>query len=169
MNRADNGLKGESDVLDVLMTLPNEYFVFRGSRPTGSWDIDLVVVGPTGVFTIEVKSHIGKIGYDGNQLTINGREFREKDFLKQAISQAYGLREVLRKQLQRDIFITPYIVFSSQRAFVRLGQRPIKGVCVIRKDWLCEMLTRNTGTNFANTDTIVNALKSLLSVPRIGG
>jgi len=55
------GAVGERDVGRVLSRLPFGFHVFNGIRfPSG--DVDHVVVGPTGVFSIETKNYSGTIG-----------------------------------------------------------------------------------------------------------
>jgi len=50
---------------------------------TGRGNIDHILVGPKGVFTLEVKSHRGTVTFENGTLLRDGIEFK-KDFLKQA-------------------------------------------------------------------------------------
>jgi hypothetical protein len=117
--------------------------VFRGIKVRDYLDIDCTVVGPTGIFAIEVKGHRGLVGFNGQQLTRNSRLF-EKDFLLQAMSEAVGLRELIRSTAKVDVFVEPIIVFSDQYASVKLGPEKIKGCYVIGKAWLNELVERGT-------------------------
>jgi len=65
------GAVGERDVGRVLSRLPFGFHVFNGIRfPSG--DVDHVVVGPTGVFSIETKNYSGTIGVREDHLIRNG-------------------------------------------------------------------------------------------------
>jgi len=139
---AFRGLRGEDDICKLLQQLPDTYSVFRGLQFREHNDTDFVVVGPTGVFTIEVKSHRGVIGYDGHRLTNNHRSFREKNFLSQAMSEAMDVHAFLREKTGLEAFVVPAIVFSSPRARVHFGKERLKGVYVIQKDWLLPLLQK---------------------------
>lgn len=136
-----NGLAGESSVVALLKdALSDEYSIYCDVIIDPKFgNIDYVVIGPVGIFTIEVKSHKGEIGFDGQHLTKNGRQF-EKDFLKQAMGQAIHLHDFLLGKLNTDIFVKPVIVFSSY-AKIHFGFKNIKNVAVIQKHWLVKLLT----------------------------
>ncbi len=68
------GAKGELDVAAMLATLPASWSVFH-SLPIGTKgaDIDHLVIGPGGVFTINTKNHTGKgIWVAGQTLMVSG-------------------------------------------------------------------------------------------------
>jgi len=68
--RATRGLKGEQWVFEELSKLPSNYSVFRNIKVKEYLDVDLVVVGPTGVFAVEVKNVGGYITHeDGRRYT----------------------------------------------------------------------------------------------------
>jgi len=50
-----SGIIGEKKVAEELAVLPDDYHVFFNIKIRNKGDIDAVVVGPTGVFAIEVK------------------------------------------------------------------------------------------------------------------
>ncbi len=52
----DVGFNAERLIKNQLKKLPKEYAVFRNLHLPGTGDIDFVVVGPTGIFAVEVKS-----------------------------------------------------------------------------------------------------------------
>jgi len=137
--RLGGGIYGEAVVSRELRRLPDGYAVFRGLLVNEHQDIDCAVIGPNGVFAVEVKSHKGTIGFDGEQLTRNGRRF-EKDFFRETMSEAVGLRALLARAAKLDIFVEPVIVFSSTAAAVRLGPDKIKNCYVIGKDRLNELI-----------------------------
>lgn len=68
------GAKGELDVAAMLATLPASWSVFH-SLPIGKKgaDIDHLVIGPGGIFTINTKNHTGKgIWVAGQTLMVSG-------------------------------------------------------------------------------------------------
>lgn len=122
-----DGIFGEERVVKVLRQLPDEYTVFRNLQIRPKCDIDVVVIGPTGVYSLEVKSHIGRIGFDGQHLTHNGKPFPEKNVLQQTMGEAMDVHDYLAGNVNKDVFITPFIVFSSTHVGLRLGKEKIKG------------------------------------------
>lgn len=135
-----NGIKGENDIAVLLKdALSDEFTIFCDVIiDPRHGNIDYVVVGPTGIFTLEVKSHRGQINFDGQRLTRNNLPL-EKDFLHQAMGQAISLHGFLQQKLGADIFVKPVIVFSSY-AQMHFGMTPVKNVLVIQKHWLTKLL-----------------------------
>lgn len=134
------GGHGELDVAGVLDELPSEYEVLGDVNLKNRGNIDYVVIGPSGVWTIEVKSHSGRIGFVNGKLVRQGRSLNS-DFIKQAHAQMYAVKDRIRDRLGREMFVQPIIVFSSQKARLRFGLRKQKGVYVIGKTWLADLLT----------------------------
>lgn len=132
------GKRGEGAIWYELKTLSDEYCVFQDIKMDGGGNIDFVVLGPTGLFAIEVKSHSGEVSFNGRELEINGRPF-EKDILKQAKGEALFINNYLKNKLQRDIFVQPVGVLSGN-ATMHFGLKPVNGVYVIQKSFLHELL-----------------------------
>ena len=103
------GLLGEQSVQKILEVLPNSYKVISNVvLPGKSSNIDFVVIGPNVVLAIEVKSHAGRISYDGQQLLRYGRKL-EKDFLRQTNREASDLYNYLKSL---NIEIPPASIMS---------------------------------------------------------
>ena len=163
---ADNGLRGEKNIYFELNKLPDTYSVFHGPRLNGNkWDIDFIVAGPTGIFTVEVKSHKGKIDFNGEELIHNGSLFKEKDILKQALSEAMELHGYVLDKTGQDIFVSPVIVFSDSRAFVKLGLKKIKNVQVIQREWLLKLITEQPNTDVLTINKAKSAIELLFNNP----
>lgn len=134
------GLIGEESVEEILKSLPDSYVVFANVvLPDKQSNIDFVVVGPNGISTVEVKSHKGRISFDGQQLLRNGRRF-EHNFLWQAKKEAQELCYFLRNSGLDIPFIDPLLVFSNRFASVRFGKKTQDGVLVIGAKWLLECI-----------------------------
>ncbi len=124
------GEKGERDIKNILKKLPKSYIYLQNINLAKRGNIDFVLAGPTGIMTIEVKSHAGIITFDGRELKRDGKPL-EKDFLGQAWSEKCLVRDALKQGLGRNFEVQPIIVFSNQNAEIKLGQNPINGVYVM--------------------------------------
>ncbi len=141
-SRAENGLGGEKIILRELSRLSDEYVIFHGLQFRENCDVDFIVIGPTGIYAIDAKSHKGRIGYDGEQLTRDGHRL-EKNILSQIMSEAMDVHAFLLSELEKDYFVKPIIVFSSPWARVRFGNTDVKNVRVIGKKWLRKTIIEN--------------------------
>ena len=132
------GQRGEGAIWYELKALPDEYCVFQDIKMNGGGNIDFVVLGQTGLFAIEVKSHSGEVTFNGRELEVNNRPF-EKDILKQAKGEALFVNNYLKNKLQRDIFVQPVGVLSGN-ATMHFGLKPVNGVYVIQKNFLQKLM-----------------------------
>lgn len=146
-NNFASGYIGESDIDQEIRKIGKDFLYISEGFDTGKGNIDKIVVGPTGVWTLEVKSHPGNITFDGQKLLRNGSEL-EKDFLKQAYAEAKTLQENIRAGLGLEIPVQSAVIFS--RARLRLGLGKYMGVYVIHKAWLSKLLTE---THIHNLDS----------------
>lgn len=136
-----DGMYGEDRIVKVLRLLPDQYTIFRNVRIQDHNDIDLIILGPTGIYAIEVKSHVGKISVTGDQLLHNGHAFPEKDPMSQVLSEAISLRQLLKEKTDRDYYVQPVIVFSSNHVSIRLGMKKYRNVFIVQRQWLVNLLT----------------------------
>lgn len=122
---------GGEEKLDIyFQKFSDEYIVFRDLKiPPNKWNIDFAVLGPTGLFMVEAKSHNGFITYDGKILLKNGRKF-EKNILGIAKSSAYELSEYIEKNLDKKFYVRPVVVFSNIPR-LSFGSDPVEGVYVV--------------------------------------
>lgn len=110
------GLDGEKAVGQYLERLREiGYQVFHDVVGTG-FNVDHVVIGPAGAFTIETKtfskrsSPDAKVTFDGERIVVDGRE-PDRDPVVQAKAQARWLREFLAESTGRKFAVRPVIVF----------------------------------------------------------
>ena len=141
LGKWQRGSEAEKEVEDVSYELPENFIILRNIVPGRIGNIDEVIVGPTGIWVVEVKSHTGKITFDGRELRRDNELF-EKDFLKQVWKEVYALGDILKNELKKDFFIQPVICFSDSDAELHFGLKPIKGVYVIGLDWLKKLILR---------------------------
>ncbi len=156
-----SGHVGENDAEKVLKKLPNAYTVFRdvmiGEK---KGNIDYVVVGPNGVFMVEVKNHVGKIGFNGNELTRNGRPIPEKNLLKQAVGQALAVRGYLQRETGASPYVTAILLFTNPSVNLGLGTAPVDHVFVTTSGLVRHLIESTSGSlNQSQIDGINAAMR----------
>ena len=128
------GAVGERGVGQVLSCLPSGFHVFNGIRfPSG--DVDHVVVGPTGVFSIETKNYSGTIGVREDHLIRNG-ELLAHDPIRQSRLEARYVSS-LTGQPPGALQVVPVVVFA--RAKVRV-HGTVGGVVVVGAESLLDAI-----------------------------
>lgn len=103
------GALGEIVVAERLERLGPDWRVIN-AVPVGAAgsDIDHVVVGPAGVFTINTKAHANKrVWAAGNALRINGFQ---QGYLRSSLHEAQRASRLLTSAVGRQIDVTPLIV-----------------------------------------------------------
>lgn len=141
IDRAARGASGEEKVAAILDNLPDGYTIFH-DLPCPVGNIDHIVVGPTGVFVIETKSHKGTLTVSPQgELRRNGRPL-EKDVVNQVWRQTFWLKRTLQTRLGETVFIHPLLVFVN--GFIRV-YHPVNGVEVLSGKWLLRAILNKTG------------------------
>lgn len=156
------GQRGEGTIWYELKALPDEYCVFQDIKMDSGGNIVFVVLGQTGLFAIEVKSHSGEVSFNGRELEVNNRPF-ERDILRQAKGEALFLNNYLKNKLHRDIFVQPVGVLSGN-ATMHFGLKPVSGVYIIQKNYLQKLITASP-QRFSTEEIsrIKNELKTLVT------
>lgn len=164
-NKFYRGWAGELDIKHVLQNLPDNFIVFQDVNfPEKRGNIDFVVVGPTGIFTVEAKSHMGNIGFNGYELTLNGRIFPEKNILKQSLSEALRLREFIKQKTDKEVFVKASLVFSKGYG-MRFGLKPIDSVYVIGKDFLLSLIRSHPNYQYPlPQELLIEKLRTLVKI-----
>lgn len=93
VRKAKRGEVAERSVARELERLDDRFHVIHDVI-VGPGNIDHVVIGPSGLFIVETKSHPGLVTFNGERLLHSGRPF-EKDFLAQAYAESMSLKEYL--------------------------------------------------------------------------
>ena len=113
LRQASQGEKAVGQYLDVLVE--KGYRTFHDVIGNG-FNIDHVLVGPTGVFTIETKT-ISKpikgqceISYDGEKIAVNGLT-PDRNPIIQAKAQAHWLRDFIEQAIGRKLKIRPVVLY----------------------------------------------------------
>lgn len=116
LKQLKQGIEGEKAVGQFLERLrENGYQVFHDL--TGDdFNVDHVIIGPAGVFTIETKTISKpvrgdvKIMFDGETIQINGH-MMERNPVRQAKAQASWLKKILQESTGREYKVRPVVVF----------------------------------------------------------
>lgn len=137
-------MQGAGGELGVRLTLRglDDRFRVLGSVVIGNkGDMDFVVVGPTGVWVIEVKSHKGRIRVEDGRLLRDNRPF-DKDFLRQVWGATYALKDALKRRFPKQLHIQPVVVFSSPYAKLGVELNKADNAYVIGLDQLIRLVER---------------------------
>ena len=81
-----------------------------------SFNVDHIVVGPTGLFAIETKTHSKpmkgacNVKYDGDKITVNGAT-PDRDPIVQAKAEARWVSDLLEQSTGRRFFVQPIVLY----------------------------------------------------------
>lgn len=109
-------LKGEKAVGQYLERLREQGYQVFHDVIGSSFNVDHVIVGPAGIFTIETKTISkrpgpdAKVVFDGDRVLVDGFE-PDRDPVIQAKAQATWLRQLLFESTGRKLLVRPVIVF----------------------------------------------------------
>jgi hypothetical protein len=114
------GMHGEMEVAQILDALREDrYRIFhdipcQGETTGAPFNIDHVLIGPTGVYALETKTRSKRpddtVEYDGQRIRVAGHT-PDRDPLAQARRNAKTLRAILKDQSGRDIPVRPVVLF----------------------------------------------------------
>lgn len=114
------GAIGERDVARALDALGPEFTVLH-AVPVGkrSTDIDHIVVGPTGVFSINTKNHSGQsVWAGGRTLTVNGQRTQH---MHRAVAEGERATALLSAAAGGPILVQPVLVVAAAK--LRFGDK----------------------------------------------
>ena len=111
------GLKGERAIGQFLQSelLPRNYYVIHDICVNDA-NVDHAVIGPCGVFAIEVKTHSKpergqtRISYDGKRILVNGFP-PDRDPLIQARAEAKSIQQILEDYTGRKVAVRPVVLY----------------------------------------------------------
>ncbi|HSL91052.1 MAG TPA: NERD domain-containing protein [Candidatus Limnocylindrales bacterium] len=129
---------GES-VGDLLDGLPAGFFLLNDlSYDNGI--IDHILVGPKGIFTMKIQSHIGSVVVLGDQIFRNGRSLdADRDLIRQSREVCGALQELLGRRGITLLKPRPLIVFMKAVVGVH---GTIHGVDVVQRNTLPDFMNK---------------------------
>jgi hypothetical protein len=110
------GREGERAVGQFLERMRGRGFRVFHDIKVEKGNIDHVLVGPEGVYTIETKTRsfpqygTPKVIYDGEQVMVDGWK-PDRDCVAQSKSQAYQLHQLIVASANRKVWVQPIVVF----------------------------------------------------------
>lgn len=122
--------------------------------PANGFNVDHVVIGPTGVFAIETKTHskptkgASSVKYDGESVLVNGFK-PDRDPVVQAKAQAHWLFDLLENSTGRRAFVQPVVLYPGW--FVE-PQPPGVEVWVLNEKALPTFIGNAHGCQLSNED-----------------
>lgn len=134
------GRIGEKEIFQELGKLPEDYAIFSDITVRRPYNIDFVVLGPSGIFVVEAKNYKGSIGRENGKVTVNGYFPKEKNFNNQAYAEKKALEAYFLKHSERSFQVFPIIAFSDDKTDVQLSPDPDKGVSVLHKKDLVDFI-----------------------------
>ena len=138
------GRDGEKAVGQFLESLRERGYRVFHDVVGGNFNLDHVLIGPAGVFTVETKTHSkpggdARVTFDGETIRIAGFE-PDRDPVVQAKAQASWLRELLSESTGRRFEVKSVIVYPGW--FVNEGDAKRNAVWVLEPKRLPTFLER---------------------------
>src|SRR5438477_4268030 len=136
------GAYGEEEVARRLDKLPDGWCVLH-AIPVGEKgsDIDHVIIGPGGVFTLNTKNHSrGKVWVAQNSFLVNGQK---TDYLRNSRYEAKRAAKLLSAACTFNVTVTPIIVVMASSLNVKA--KP-EGVEVVARKQIVKWLSRRPVT-----------------------
>lgn len=102
------GALGEIEVGQILDELPGWTVLHAVPVGTAGSDIDHVLIGPAGVFTVNTKNHSGqKIWVAGSRFLVNGQK---QDHVRNSLHEARRAGKLLGARVGYPVEVTPLVV-----------------------------------------------------------
>jgi hypothetical protein len=159
----EDGAEGERSIIPYLRALPDTYTVISDLDFADSYgNIDHLVIGPTGVFAIDVKNWRGTVAADGKgELLCNGRP-TDKPQVRAFTARTMDLKERLRALARLDPYVQCLFVFPHTRVEAKWGTTG-PAIC-LRIEQTADYITKNRPKSpiaTADLARLVSAAKAL--------
>ena len=137
-----SGLEGEEMTADIISAFPDSFYGFQNVKITyegKTSEIDMIVVGPTGVFIIETKNMTGTIigDYEDQEWVhkkqVNGVTQSKKFYspVKQVGTHVYRLANYL-KDNGCSVYVASLVFFENKDADVQISGMPAQTLVLDR-------------------------------------
>ena len=145
------GALGELLTTEILKSLPDSYVVISDvTKKLGN--IDQVVVGPTGVYVIDVKNWKGTVKADGKgEVLLNGKR-PDKAAIKNMLGAVMDFQNKLKALTENDYFVRGLLVFPS--AYVEADFGSTRHIHCLRDDRRVDYIQNKTFTQSMSSDDI---------------
>ena len=136
VERFFKGARGEEKVAGVLARLPDGYHVFNDFK-AGNAHVDHVVLGPTGVFSVETKCWAGEVTVEEGNVLVNGR-LPSRDPVPQAVKECEQVRGSFAAVGWKGK-VVPFLVFASDN--FRASAIEVGGAVVMNSSGIVKAIT----------------------------
>jgi len=127
------------DIGDLLDGLPVGFFVLHRFR-CGTGVIDYILVGPKGLFVVNIQSHTGTVMVLGGQIFRNKRSLEmDRELLSDVRAECSSLQQLLSQRRITELKPMPLIVFLNA---VVAAHGTINGVEVLQRNALPAFMNR---------------------------
>ena len=159
----EDGADGEKEIIPYLKQLPDTFTVVCDLDFADSYgNIDHLIIGPTGIFSIDVKNWKGTVIADGKgELLVNGRP-TDKRHIRNFTARTMDLRSRLDALTKLDPFIQCVFVFPHTHLQAKWGSTGY--VHCIHADQLVDYITQGKAgkpITPANLPRFISAAKAL--------
>ncbi len=137
---ASDGTSGGSGTAELLSALPASFTVVNQVSLDG-YDIDHLVVGPSGVWVVDTEWHKGVVAESPQAVELNGRPLH-RDPRRQARASAAELGRLIERSVGIRCQVRPIVCFP--RATVRTNGSPA-GTSVVDRQQLAARLRCGSG------------------------
>jgi hypothetical protein len=155
------GIIGELLVGYILEGLPDDFKIIPGIEAAGG-DIDHVLVGPTGIYTIDTKNWRGVVTDDGKgELLWNGRSTAKRE-VHNLVRRTMFIKDKIKPLVPAsNPFIHAVLVFPTARTEIKKGETG--KVDCIRADQLPSYVVKKRGKPLSKKEiaSISQALESM--------
>ena len=145
------GLKGETALKQTLSSLSDDFVAFYNVPINNSGDIDCILVGPKGVFAIEIKNHKGTIIYSENgwkqiKTGQGGNQYQGKmaNPGKQLLTNMHKFKTFLAEN-NIHVWIQPVLVFTNPEAAIVLEKDPTP-IIVCKVEDILDVISNSSKT-----------------------
>jgi hypothetical protein len=119
-----SGKDAEARLSEALKALSNDYVVLRDLvLPDSKGNIDRLLVGPNGLFVIEIKNYSGCVTCDEDHWFLNGHALRSlsKEAKRNSLAVRSAIGALFTAPGTHIPYVTPLLVFLTPRAKLKLS------------------------------------------------
>jgi len=142
IKKLDKVFRAEKSIAFVSAELSDKFSYLRNIVLDDKDDIDQVIVGPTGIWVVEIEEFKGKVTFNGQKLKRGWRPI-EKDLLEKVSKKTKSIKNFISDNLDKEFNIQPVIVFSNPDTKLYFGFEKLNGIYVINGKWLNELVEDN--------------------------
>jgi len=155
------GTVGEFAIANTLEALPDGYVVVNDLTKTLG-NIDHVVIGPTGIYVIDVKNWNGTVKGDGEgELLWNGRP-PDKPAIKNMLRAVMDFQNKVKALTEKDYFVRGLIVFPI--AYVEADFGSTRQIHCLRDERLIDYIQNKTFARTLNGNDIDQIMRATLQL-----